>query len=187
VVESFNWQHGVFSGARTGSETTAAAAHQIGVVRRDPMAMLPFCGYDMGDYFRHWINTGKKLTPPPKIFLVNWFRADEKGKFIWPGFGENVRVLKWIVDRVNNRVDAKETPLGYVPHLRDLDLKGLDIPKGKLEKLFEINPQDWQQELEDVEKFLNQFGSHLPQEIRQEFDTTKAKFTPSLVKVGPCA
>lgn len=187
VVESFNWQHGVFSGARTGSETTAAAAHQIGAVRRDPMAMLPFCGYDMGDYFRHWINTGEKLTPPPKIFSVNWFRVDEKGKFIWPGFGENVRILKWIVDRVNNRIDAKETPLGYVPHLRDLDLKGLDIPKGKLEKLFEINPQDWQQELEDVEKFLNQFGSHLPQEIRQEFNTTKAKFTPSLVKVGPCA
>lgn len=175
VVESFNWQHGVFLGVRTGSETTAAAAHQVGVVRRDPMAMLPFCGYNMGDYFGHWINVGKKLTPPPKIFSVNWFRVDEKGEFIWPGFGENIRVLKWIVERVNNRVGAKETPLGYVPHLRDLDLEGLNIPNEKFEKLFEINPQDWQQELEDIEKFLSQFGKHLPQEIRQEFNNTKTK------------
>lgn len=182
VVESFNWQHGVFTGVRAGSETTAAAAHQVGVVRRDPMAMLPFCGYHMGDYFRHWLNTERRLTPPPKIFAVNWFRANDKGEFIWPGFGENIRVLKWIVDRVNNRVGAEETPLGYVPHLEDLDLEGLDIPKGSLEKLFEINPQDWQQEVEDIEKFLIQFGGHLPQEIWQEFNTMKAKLAPSVVK-----
>ncbi len=168
VVESFNWQHGVFSGARTGSETTAAAAHEVGVVRRDPMAMLPFCGYNMGDYFRHWINMGKKLTPPPKIFSVNWFRADEEGKFIWPGFGENIRVLKWIVDRVNNRVDARETPLGLVPHLRDLEMEGLNIPNERLEKLFEVNPKEWQKELADIGKFLGQFGKHLPEEILQE-------------------
>ncbi|HHT9155481.1 MAG TPA: phosphoenolpyruvate carboxykinase (GTP) [Candidatus Tripitaka sp. YC43] len=170
VVESFNWQHGVFLGARTGSETTAAAAHQVGMVRRDPMAMLPFCGYNMGDYFRHWINMGKKLTRPPKIFSVNWFRVDEKGKFIWPGFGENMRVLKWIVDRVNNRVEARGTPLGLFPYLKDLDREGLNIPEERLEKLFEVNPQDWQKELEDIEKFLGQFGNHLPQEIHQELN-----------------
>ncbi|MFN3466273.1 MAG: phosphoenolpyruvate carboxykinase (GTP) [Candidatus Brocadiales bacterium] len=175
VLEGFNWQHGVFLGARMGSETTAAATHQVGVVRRDPMAMLPFCGYNMGDYFRHWINMGKKLATPPKIFSVNWFRVDEKGKFIWPGFGDNIRVLKWIVDRVNNRVEARQTPLGLVPHLKDLNTKGLNIPDKKLERLFEINPQEWQEELEDVGEFLGQFGRRLPEEIRQEFNNTKTK------------
>ncbi|MEW6456438.1 MAG: phosphoenolpyruvate carboxykinase (GTP) [Acidobacteriota bacterium] len=175
VVENFNWQHGVFLGARTGSETTAAAIHQVGVLRRDPMAMLPFCGYNMGDYLRHWIDIGKRLTSPPRIYMVNWFRVDEKGEFLWPGFGENIRVLKWIADRINNRVDAKETPLGLIPHLGDLDLGGLNISNDKLKKLFEINPSEWQQELEDIEKFLGQFGNHMPQEIWQEFNDMKAR------------
>ncbi|MBM3249175.1 MAG: phosphoenolpyruvate carboxykinase (GTP) [Candidatus Omnitrophica bacterium] len=170
VVETFNWQHGVFMGARAGSETTAAAIHKVGVLRRDPMAMLPFCGYNMGDYFRHWLNIGKKLTHPPKIFTVNWFRVDDNGGFIWPGFGENIRVLKWIVDRVNNNVSAKSTPLGLFPNLKDLNCEGLNIPQDKLEKLFEIKPQEWQAELEDIKKFLDQFGNRLPLEIRQEFE-----------------
>jgi phosphoenolpyruvate carboxykinase (GTP) len=169
VVESFNWQNGVFLGARTGSETTAAAIHQVGILRRDPMAMLPFCGYNMGDYLRHWLNIGKRVTEPAKIFSVNWFKVDEGGKFIWPGFGENIRVLKWIVDRVNNRVQAKKTPIGLIPQLKDLYLEGLDIPKQKLEKLFEVKLEDWESEMRDVQNFLGQFGDHLPQEMREEY------------------
>ncbi len=168
VTESFNWQNGVYLGARTGSETTAAAAHQVGQLRRDPMAMLPFCGYNMGDYFQHWLSIGKKLTQPPKIFSVNWFRVDDEGKFIWPGFGENIRVLKWIVDRVHNRVKAKQTPLGLIPDAQDLETGGLNIPKEKMAKLFEINAELWKPELQDTEKFLNQFGNRTPSEIWQE-------------------
>ncbi len=168
VTEALDWQHGVYLGARTGSETTAAAIHQVGQLRRDPMAMLPFCGYNMGDYFHHWLNIGKKLTQPPKIFSVNWFRVDDEGKFIWPGFGENIRVLKWIVDRVHNRVKAKQTPLGLIPDAQDLETGGMGIPKEKLAKLFEINAEVWKQELQDTEKFLNQFGNRMPSEIWQE-------------------
>ncbi|MCG2714470.1 MAG: phosphoenolpyruvate carboxykinase (GTP) [Candidatus Omnitrophica bacterium] len=176
VTESFNWQNGVYLGARTGSETTAAAAHQVGQLRRDPMAMLPFCGYNMGDYFRHWLSIGKKLTQPPKIFSVNWFRVDDEGKFIWPGFGENIRVLKWIVDRVHNRVKAKQTPLGLIPEAQDLETDGLGIPKEKMAKLFEINAESWKQELQDTEKFLNQFGSRTPLEIWQEHKKLAGQF-----------
>jgi phosphoenolpyruvate carboxykinase (GTP) len=168
VTESFNWQNGVYLGARTGSETTAAAAHQVGQLRRDPMAMLPFCGYNMGDYFHHWLNIGKKLTQPPTIFSVNWFRVDDTGKFIWPGFGENIRVLKWIVDRVHSRVKAKQTPLGLIPDEQDLETGGLNISEEKMAKLFEINAESWKQELQDTEKFLNQFGNRTPSEIWQE-------------------
>ena len=171
VVEAFNWQHGVFLGARTGSETTAAAALKVGVLRRDPMAMLPFCGYNMGDYLRHWLEIGKKLTQPPKIFSVNWFKQDETGKFLWPGFSENIRVLKWIVERVNNHINAKETPLGLIPDLKDLEIAGLNITRDRLENLFEIDPRLWQAELQDIEQFLSQFGGHLPEELWQEFKT----------------
>ncbi len=175
VVESFNWQDGVFAGARMGSETTAAAIGKVGVLRRDPMAMVPFCGYNMGDYFGHWLDVGRKLPHPPKIFAVNWFRVDDKGKFIWPGFGENIRVLKWIIDRANNAVGAKETPIGLVPHLKDLNLDGLNIPREKLEKLFEVKLDDWGQEFDEVEKFLNQFGGRLPAEIWQEYKKISGK------------
>ena len=170
VTEAFNWQHGVFLGARTGSETTAAAIHKEGVLRRDPMAMLPFCGYNMGDYFRHWLNIGKKLKHPPKIYSVNWFRADENGKFIWPGFGENIRVLKWILERVNNQVEAQKTPIGLIPRLKDLELAGLNIPPWQLDQLFEIDPKEWKSELRDIEKFLGQFSGRLPQEILREYE-----------------
>lgn len=170
VAEAFNWQNGVFLGARMGSETTAAAAHQIGKLRRDPMAMLPFCGYNMSDYFQHWLDMGNEMAQPPKIFSVNWFRADEEGEFIWPGFGDNIRVLKWIVDRVNNRVSAKKTPMGLVPCLEDLDVNGLDIPKQKMERLFEVASSDWGSELDDVKNYFKQFGDRLPQELWQEHE-----------------
>ena len=177
VTESFNWQHGVFMGARMGSETTAAALHQVGVLRRDPMAMIPFCGYNMGNYFKHWLNIGKKLTHPPKIFTVNWFRLDENGDFIWPGFGENIRVLKWIQDRVNDRVQAKETPLGLIPHLKDIVFDGLFITKDKMEEIFKVNPFEWRQELMDIEKFLLQFGDEIPDELWKEYSILSNKIS----------
>lgn len=169
VYESFNWSHGVFCGARMGSETTAAAIHQIGKLRRDPMAMIPFCGYNMGDYFRHWLNMGEKIINPPRIFVVNWFRLDENGKFLWPGFGENIRVLKWIIDRINNRVGARETPIGLLPHINDIELSGLAISREDMEKLFEVNPEEWKLELEEVRVFFNQFGDRLPEDLWEEF------------------
>jgi len=170
VYESLNWPNGVFLAARMGSETTAAAAHQVGVLRRDPMAMLPFCGYNMGDYFKHWFNIGRKMKTPPKIFCVNWFRQDESGNYIWPGFGENIRVLKWIIGRSKGRAKARQTAIGYVPNVEDLDMNGLNIPKEKMEKLLEVKLEDWKQELENVNKFLAQFGSHMPKEMGEEYN-----------------
>ena len=126
VYQSFDWKHGVFVGATMASETTAAASGAVGVVRRDPMAMLPFCGYNMGDYFQHWLDMGKKIAHPPKIFNVNWFRTDEQGHFIWPGYGDNFRVLEWILARCNDEVDARTTPIGYIPYAKDINLEGLD-------------------------------------------------------------
>jgi phosphoenolpyruvate carboxykinase (GTP) len=168
VYESLNWTNGVFLAARMGSETTAAAIHKEGVLRRDPMAMLPFCGYNMGDYFGHWIKLGKKMKNPPRIFFVNWFRQDDAGRFLWPGFGENIRVLKWMIDRVNGTVQARATPVGLLPKIADLDLSGLNIPKEDIEKLFEVDLSKWRGELEDVRKFLGQFGARLPKELSEE-------------------
>ncbi|MCX5680805.1 MAG: phosphoenolpyruvate carboxykinase domain-containing protein, partial [Candidatus Omnitrophica bacterium] len=176
VVESFNWQHGVFVGARTGSETTAAAAGQVGTLRRDPMAMIPFCGYNMGDYFSHWLKIGTRLKHPPKIFGVNWFRTNDKGEYLWPGFGENIRVLKWIIDRVNNRIGAKETPIGFVPELKSFDTTGLHTPAEKLQELFAVKTGEWQEEAKDIEKFFAQFGSRLPKAMAEEC----AKLTKAL-------
>lgn len=168
VTEALNWQHGVYLGARTGSETTAAAAGQVGVVRRDPMAMVPFCGYNMGDYFSHWLEIGRKLKHPPKIFSVNWFRTDDRGEYLWPGFGENIRVLKWMLDRVEDRAGARETPLGFLPHLKDLNTEGLAMSPAQKENLFEVQPSEWKPELQDIEKFLSQFGARTPPEMWQE-------------------
>ncbi len=177
VAEAFDWQHGVFIGTRMGSETTAAAAGKVGVIRRDPMAMLPFCGYHMGDYFAHWLDIGKKFTHPPKIYSINWFRVDDNGEFIWPGFGDNVRVLKWILDRVQGKVEAKETPLGLIPKIEDLELSGLNIPKEKIEKLFNIKSEEWEQELVEIEQYFKTFGDNFPKEIWKEYESLKEKLS----------
>jgi phosphoenolpyruvate carboxykinase (GTP) len=166
VVEAFDWPHGVFMGARTGSETTAAAAGAVGVLRRDPFAMLPFCGYNMGDYFRHWMNTGALMRNPPKIFAVNWFRVDEAGKFVWPGFGDNMRVLRWVLQRVHGEVGARETPIGLLPEMADLNLDGLAVPRAKVERLFDIKPAEWRQEVGLIKSFFEPFGRHIPYELR---------------------
>ncbi|MEZ8217735.1 phosphoenolpyruvate carboxykinase (GTP) [Candidatus Fervidibacteria bacterium JGI MDM2 SSWTFF-3-K9] len=134
------------------------------------MAMLPFCGYNMADYFRHWLEMWQRIPNPPKIFFVNWFRKDENGNFLWPGFGENMRVLKWIVDRVKGKVDARETPIGLIPKFEDLELDGLNISSEQLEKLFAINPDEWQIEMADIRKFFEQFGERLPKELWEEFN-----------------
>jgi phosphoenolpyruvate carboxykinase (GTP) len=170
VYESFDWQHGVFVGATMASETTAAATGNVGIVRRDPMAMLPFCGYNMADYFGHWLEMGKRIPKPPKIFHVNWFRKGADGKFLWPGFGENVRVLKWILERVEGRGGAEETPIGFVPSRNALTLDGLNLSSETIDELLEVDPEDWEQELVDSKEFLQKFGSRLPREIREEHE-----------------
>jgi phosphoenolpyruvate carboxykinase (GTP) len=162
VLQSFHWAHGVFLGATLGSETTAAATGKVGVVRRDPMAMLPFCGYNMGDFFRHWLAMQKQIAYPPKIFQVNWFRKSKDGKFLWPGFGENMRVLKWIVDRALGKVGGQETLLGWVPKAGDLDLSGLDISADDVNQATDINLDEWKHELETLPEFFSQFGDKLP-------------------------
>jgi len=165
VLQSFNWAHGVFLGATLGSETTAAATGKVGVVRRDPMAMLPFCGYNMGEYFQHWLDMQRKIDNPPKIFQVNWFRKGEDGKFLWPGYGENMRVLKWIIDRAQGHVGGQETLLGWVPKAGDLDLSGLDIQHEAVNEATSINLQQWKTELESQEEFFNQFGRTMPETL----------------------
>ncbi|MPM91633.1 Phosphoenolpyruvate carboxykinase [GTP] [bioreactor metagenome] len=172
VYESHSWQHGVFIGSSMASETTAAAAGAVGVVRRDPMAMLPFCGYNMGDYFAHWLHMGKKLTNPPKIFNINWFRQDEAGRFVWPGFGENIRVLQWILDRCEDKADAKETPIGYVP--TEINTEGLNLPEDALHRLLSVDTDAWREEAAGIEQFYKQFD-RLPQELREELEALKER------------
>ncbi|MDD3988347.1 MAG: phosphoenolpyruvate carboxykinase (GTP) [Candidatus Omnitrophica bacterium] len=169
VYEAFNWRHGVFVGATMASERTAAQVGEVGEVRRDPMAMLPFCGYNMAHYFKHWLNMGKRMPKAPKIFHVNWFRTNEQGKFIWPGFTENLRVLEWILDRCNNKIDAVETAIGYTPKPDDIDMTGLDLPRDDLEKLLKINPGEWLEELKKIKKFFGEFKKDLPAELWEEY------------------
>ena len=169
VTESFNWQHGTFLAATTSSETTAAATGKVGELRRDPMAMLPFCGYNMGDYFDHWLNIGqRKGAVLPKIFYVNWFRQDDHGKYLWPGYGENSRVLKWVFERCDNAVGAVETPIGRLPGPRDLDMKGIDVPAANIEKLLSVDVAGWRAETPLIRQHFEKFGSRLPQGLRDE-------------------
>jgi len=166
VHEAFNWVHGVYVGATMGSETTAAASGATGQLRRDPMAMLPFCGYNMGFYFRHWLNMRKRMKHPPRIFNVNWFRKDEAGQFLWPGYGENMRILKWVVDRVHGRAGANETPLGWVPRLQDFDLEGLkEMPPEKFERLQTITPTEWRKEILHQDELFMNIYPFLPKEM----------------------
>jgi len=174
VYQSFDWEHGVFVGATMASETTAAATGAVGVVRRDPMAMLPFCGYNMGDYFKHWLEMGKKIPNPPKIFNVNWFRTNEEGKFIWPGFGDNLRVLLWILARCNGEVDAVESPIGYLPKAEDIDLDGTDIDLDTLKGLLSIDMDSWTEEVKDQAAHLAKFEK-LPEEIKAQYEALKKR------------
>jgi phosphoenolpyruvate carboxykinase (GTP) len=169
VYESFNWEHGVFVGATMASEVTAAQTGNLGKVRRDPMAMLPFCGYHMGEYFKHWLEMGKRMEKPPKIFHVNWFRKDKNGKFLWPGYGENLRVLEWILNRSRGEADAIKTPIGYIPAAKDLDMTGLKLAPRILEKLLKIDRKDWTAELDDIRQFFKKFKTKFPKELWAEW------------------
>ena len=175
VYQSKDWVNGVFVGSAMASETTAAAAGAVGVVRRDPMAMLPFCGYHMGDYFKHWLEMGEKLgDKAPKIFNVNWFRTDDEGNFVWPGFGDNMRVLNWIIDRCEGKADADETAIGYVPKPEDIDLTDLDMDIETLKDILTVDKAVWEKEAAEIEEHYKKFGDKLPKELRQQLETLKA-------------
>jgi phosphoenolpyruvate carboxykinase (GTP) len=174
VTEAFSWQHGTFLGSIMSSEKTAAAAGTVGELRRDPMAMLPFCGYNMGDYFTHWLEMGEEGGDKmPRVFYVNWFRKDDKGKFVWPGFGENSRVLKWVFERCTGAADAQETPIGLLPSEGALDTDGLDVSAADMDVLMAVEKDNWKQELPLIEKHFAQFGDKLPKGLREELDALR--------------
>lgn len=175
VYQSRSWDNGVFVGSIMASETTAAAAGAVGVVRRDPMAMLPFCGYHMGDYFQHWIDMGKKIKVQPKIFNVNWFRTDSEGHFIWPGFGDNMRVLDWILKRCEETVDADETAIGYVPKPEDINLEGCSVDEETLKGLLNVDTETWKKEAEGIKEFYKKFGDRLPKELEEELEALESR------------
>lgn len=175
VYQSRSWDNGVFVGSIMASETTAAAAGAVGVVRRDPMAMLPFCGYHMGDYFQHWIDMGKKIKVQPKIFNVNWFRTDSEGHFIWPGFGDNMRVLDWILKRCEETVDADETAIGYVPKPEDINLEGCGVDEETLKGLLNVDTETWKKEAEGIKEFYKKFGDKLPKELNDELASLESR------------
>ena len=170
VYESRNWQHGTFVGSIMASETTAAASGAVGVVRRDPMALRPFVGYNMGDYFAHWLEMGKKIPHAPKIFHVNWFRTDADGNFIWPGFGDNMRVLLWILDRCDGKAEAVETPIGFVPKAEDIDIEGLDLSLDTIKELLTVDKASWLEDVANIKEFYAQIGDHMPKELYEELD-----------------
>ena len=175
VYQSFNWQHGSFVGSIMASETTAAAAGAVGVVRRDPMAMRPFVGYNMGDYFQHWLDMGHKIPNAPKIFHVNWFRTDDEGHFIWPGFGDNMRVLDWILQRCEDKVDARETAIGYVPYAKDINIEGLDIDVDTIEGLLSVDKASWLEDVENIKAFYAQVGDRVPATMYEELAALEAR------------
>jgi phosphoenolpyruvate carboxykinase (GTP) len=181
VFESRDFEHGVFIGATMGSETTAAATGQVGVVRRDPMAMLPFCGYNMADYFGHWLHMGKVLSRPPAIFHVNWFRMGPDGRFLWPGFGENLRVLLWMIDRVKGRAGAVETPVGLVPSRGALNLDGLSLSQADIDALLHVDRDEWAAEVPEIRAFFERFGDRLPQELTKALDVFTQQVTAAPV------
>ncbi|MCA0387356.1 MAG: phosphoenolpyruvate carboxykinase (GTP) [Bacteroidetes bacterium] len=179
VAEAFDWDHGTFLGSTVSSETTAAAVGAVGQIRRDPFAMLPFCGYNMGDYFKHWIETGQKAdkTKLPKIFYVNWFRKDENGKFIWPGYGENIRVLEWIFNRVDGADIAVETPKGFLPKPGTINVEGLDLSEERVAKLFEIDKEHGLEEMESIRKYFDSFEGHVPKELYAVLDKVEGMYS----------
>jgi phosphoenolpyruvate carboxykinase (GTP) len=172
VTEAFDWNHGVFLASNVASEGTAAAENRVGELRRDPFAMLPFCGYNMGDYFNHWLKIGASADPEklPRIFFVNWFRKDAKGKFVWPGFGDNSRVLKWVVDRLEGRVEASDTPIGRLPAARDLDLTGLTLTPEQIELLLTVDAEVWREEAALIPPAYEKFGERLPGELWRQYE-----------------
>ena len=170
VYEAKNWKHGVLVGAGVASETTAAATGAVGVVRRDPMAMKPFCGYNFADYWSHWLSFDERSEKLPRIFHVNWFRQDASGKFLWPGFGENLRVLRWIIDRCENRVDARKTPIGYLPEAKDIDTNDLDITVENMDALLSVNVEQWKSEMESFGEYLQSYGERLPAALKSEHE-----------------
>ncbi len=189
VTEAFDWAHGVFLASNVASEGTAAAENKVGELRRDPFAMLPFCGYNMGDYFQHWLNTGARTDAAklPRIFFVNWFRKDENGKFVWPGFGDNSRVLKWIVDRLEGRAGARDTAIGRVPAAKDLDLSGLSIPEEHLRILLDVDPEVWVEEVAKIGPDYEKFGDRLPKALWAQLDALKARLAESAHRVAVAA
>jgi len=168
VYQARDWRHGVLVGAGVASETTAAATGAVGVTRRDPMAMKPFCGYNFGDYWKHWLSFGQRSKSLPPIFHVNWFRQDEQGRFLWPGFGDNLRVLRWIIDRSSGRVGARETPIGFLPNEGDIDIRGVELLPSAMRSLLAVEPQQWREEMDSIANYLDEFGDRVPAELREE-------------------
>jgi phosphoenolpyruvate carboxykinase (GTP) len=181
VLQSRDWAHGVFVGATMGSETTAAATGQVGVVRRDPMAMLPFCGYHMGDYFANWLRVGAGLKSPPAIFHVNWFRTNAEGRFVWPGFGQNLRVLLWMIDRVKGKAGGIDTPLGVVPRPADLDWSGLDLSPADRELLLKVDRGEWAEEVPEIRAFFDKLGRRLPHSLDASLEDLAAQLATAVV------
>ncbi len=182
VCEAFNWQHGTFLGSTISSEKTAAAEGKIGELRHDPFAMLPFCGYNMGDYFAHWFQLGRTYGEAqlPRIYTVNWFKKGKDGAFLWPGFGENCRVLKWIFERTSGAGDAIKTPLGYLPNENAIDLQGLSLAPSAMQQLLEVNPKLWLEEVEEISRYFTLFGKHLPPELNTELENLKKRLKDSI-------
>jgi phosphoenolpyruvate carboxykinase (GTP) len=177
VFQAFDWVHGVYAGATMASETTAAATGAVGQVRRDPMAMLPFCGYNMGQYFKHWLEIGPRVSNQPLIFHGNWFRKGADGKFLWPGFGDNMRVLKWIIDRCEGKAGAEETPIGYIPRPEDLDLEGIEgVSQEQLKELLSVKADEWKTELEGHAKFFETLQPDMPAELLAEREKVAKRF-----------